>query len=164
MRALAPARPDARFNETLGGLLTATPRRGLAGRALAGLRPDAVVLERRGDAVTMAARRHELGRVVMVGYDDLWRWRMQGGESSPEEHRAWWSQLVSSVAYAPFSMATGPIGDPAPTASLHAALGPPGSTSGSDGARRLPWAMILFATCILLLMTEWTSRRLRGAP
>lgn len=164
LRALAPARPDAPFSETLGGLLTATPRRGLAGRSLAALQPDALVLERRGAAVTMAARRHELGRVVMIGYDDLWRWRMQGGESSPEEHRAWWSQLVSSVAYAPFSMATGAIGDPAPTASLHASLGSPGIASASDATPRVPWAAILFATCLVLLMIEWTSRRLRGAP
>jgi hypothetical protein len=166
LRALAPARPDAPFTETLGGLLTTTPRRGLGGRALAGLRPDALILERRGAAVTMAARRHELGRVVMLGYDDLWRWRMQGGEMSPEEHRAWWSQLVSSVAYAPFSMATNAnsLSDPAPTASLHASLGPPGIFLQGAGTRRFPWPVILFTTCILLLMTEWTSRRLRGAP
>lgn len=164
LRGLAPARPDAPFTETLGGLLTAVPRRGLAGRELAGLRADALVLERRGDVVTMAARRHELGRVVMLGYDDLWRWRMQGGEVSPEEHRAWWSQLVSSVAYAPFSSAADATGDPAPTASLHASLGPPGISPPGAGTRQFPWPMVLFATCILLLMTEWTSRRLRGAP
>lgn len=164
LRALAPARPGEEFRETLGGLLSATPRTGLAGRVLAGLRPDALVLERRGAAVTMAARRHELGRVVMVGYDDLWRWRMQGGEPSPEDHRAWWSQLVSSVAYAPFSMPTRAVGDPATTASLHASLGPPGSSAPSAGIRQLPWASFLFAACMLLLMIEWTSRRLRGAP
>jgi hypothetical protein len=164
LRALAPARPGEELRETLGGLLSAAPRRGLAGRALAGLRPDAVVLERRGGTVTMAARRHELGRIVMIGYDDLWRWRMQGGELSPDEHRAWWSQLVSSVAFAPFTAPIVGSGDPAPTAALHAVLGRPGTPAPIASLREFPWAVFLFAASILLFMLEWTSRRLRGAP
>jgi hypothetical protein len=161
---LAPARAAGHFAETLGGLLTDAPRRGLGGRALGTLRLDALVLERRGAIVTMAARRHELGRVIMFGYDDLWRWRMQGGEMSPEDHRAWWSRLVGSVAYAPPASRTALDGDPAPLASLHASLGPPGETVGGPTAPRLPWPYLLFATCLSLLMIEWTSRRLRGAP
>jgi hypothetical protein len=161
---LAPARAAERFAETLGGLLTSAPRRGLGGRALGGLRPDALVLERRGSIVTMAARRHELGRVIMIGYDDLWRWRMQGGEMSPEDHRAWWSRLVSSVAYAPLAPPSASKGDPAPLASLHATLGPPGGMVGGPTAPRIPWPHLLFSACLLLLMIEWTSRRLRGAP
>jgi hypothetical protein len=164
LRALAPAGAAEAFRETLGGLLTATPRRGLGGRVLRGLRPDALALERRGTAVTMAARRHELGRVLMVGYDQLWRWRMQGGETSLEDHRAWWSGLVSSVAYSPVVQAPTLQGDPAPLAALYASLGPPGNATWDAKRRHLPWASLLLAACLLLLMIEWTSRRLRGAP
>jgi len=164
LRALAPARAGEAFRETLGGLLTDTPRRGLGGRVLGGLRPDALVLERRGAAVTMAARRHELGRVMMLGHDELWRWRMQGGEMSPEDHRAWWSGLVSSVAFSPGALAPERDGDPAPLAALYASLGPPGSATWKATARERPWVNLLLAACMLLLLIEWTSRRLRGAP
>lgn len=164
LRVLAPARPGAAFRETFGGLLTDLPRRGLGGRALGDVRPDAVVLERRGPIVTMAARRHELGRVIMLGYDELWRWRMQGGEMAPEDHRAWWSRLVASVAYAPVAPAPRAQGDPAPLAALHATLGPPGSITSGAIARQISWANLLLAAGIMLLMIEWTSRRLRGAP
>src|SRR6185436_8678305 len=39
----------------------------------------AVVLERRNGRPIVAARRHYAGRVVAVGYDQTWRWRMSGG-------------------------------------------------------------------------------------
>ena len=164
LRALAPARAGTPFRETLGGLVSAAPRRGLAGHALGALRDDALVLERRGPLVTMAARRHEVGRVVMLGYDDLWRWRMEGGEMAPDDHRAWWSALVSSVAFSPLLPVTGGRGDPAPLAALHASLGPSANRDDAEMSRRVPWAQVLLGVCILLLMIEWTSRRFRGAP
>jgi hypothetical protein len=164
LRALAPARAGAPFRETLGGLVSAAPRRGLGGHALGALRDDALVLERRGTLVTMAARRHEMGRVVMLGYDDLWRWRMEGGEMAPDDHRAWWSSLVSSVAFSPLLPVGGGRGDPAPLAALHASLGPSDNRDDADLARRIPWGQVLLAACLFLLMIEWTSRRFRGAP
>jgi hypothetical protein len=60
-----------------------------------------IALERRPGGVSMAARRIGAGRVIQVGYDDSWRWRMAGGQGSDAAHRVWWSRLVSSVAYAP---------------------------------------------------------------
>jgi hypothetical protein len=163
LRVLAPARPGAAFRETLGGLLTALPRSGLGGRALSDVRPDAVVLERRGPVVTMAARRWLRTRHY-AGVRRTVRWRMQGGEMAPEDHRAWWSRLVASVAFAPVAPAPGALGDPAPLAALHATLGPPGSITFGAIARQIPWANLLLAACIMLLMIEWTSRRLRRAP
>lgn len=164
LRELAPARSGAAFREALGGLLSSLPRRGLAGHALVNLVPDALILERRGPAITMAAQRQELGRVVLIAYDDLWRWRMEGGEMAPEDHRAWWSHLVASVAFSPTMPAGHDGGDPAPLAALHAALGVPKSAVPGAPAQSIPWALVLGSACILLLMIEWTSRRLRGAP
>jgi hypothetical protein len=165
LAALAPALPGGAFRELPGSLLSATPRRGLNGRALTALRPDAIVLERQGALPTVAARRHEMGRVLRIGYRDLWRWRMEGGESAPADHREWWSHAVASVAHAPIVEAPGQdvADDPAPLAALHAALGPPGA-GGLDALATRPWALWLFALFLLLAMTEWTSRRLRGAP
>ena len=65
------------------------------------LKSDAVVLERRPAGIAIAARRVGAGRVVQLGYDDSWRWRMAGAAGSENAHREWWSRLVSSVAYAP---------------------------------------------------------------
>ena len=162
LRGLAPARPGNAFRATLGGILSASPREGLAGRALVSARGDAMILERRGAVVTIAARRHEMGRVLMLGYEDLWRWRMEGGESAPDDHRAWWSALVSSVAFSPLEPVPGGQGNPAPFAAWYASLGGPQADAG-DSIRRLPWTLLLLTLCILALMTEWTSRRLRGA-
>ena len=161
LRGLAPARAGNAFRGTLGGVLSASPREGLDGRALGALRDDAVVLERRGSLVTAAARRHEMGRVVMLAYEDLWRWRMEGGESAPDDHRAWWSGLVSSVAFSPAEPVSDSRGNPAPLAAWYASLGEP--QAADSAVRRIPWTLLLLTLCILALMTEWTSRRLRGA-
>jgi hypothetical protein len=162
LRALAPARTGNTFRGTLGGILSATPREGLRGRTLVSPTDDAVILERRGSVVTVAARRYEMGRVLMLAYEDLWRWRMEGGETAPDEHRAWWSALVSSVAFSPLEAVPDRRGNPAPFAAWIASLDGP-QTDAADGVRRLPWTLLLLTLCILALMTEWTSRRLRGA-
>jgi hypothetical protein len=62
---------------------------------------DAVVLESRDGVAMIAARRLDAGRVMQVGYDETWRWRMAGGDESTAAHREWWSRLVAAVAYAP---------------------------------------------------------------
>ncbi len=162
LRGLAPARTGNAFRGALGGILSAAPREGLPGRALVSSRDDAVILEQRGSVVTVAARRHEMGRVLMLGYEDLWRWRMEGGESAPDDHRAWWSALVTSVAFSPVGpVPPGGRGNPAPFAAWTASLGGPQADAGD--VRRLPWTLLLLTLCIAALMTEWTSRRLRGA-
>ena len=142
---------------------------------------DAVVLERRSEGVTMAARRVGAGRVVQVGYDDSWRWRMAGAPGAEAEHRAWWSRVVTSVAYAPsarcvtlttakdsvrcggqgpFAAAPLETTDDAPVAHLAAARGP------ARAAAQIPTRPIdrrfLMMLVMILLLSEWASRRLRG--
>jgi len=161
----------------VGALPVNDPRRGLALTAVARLRPDAIALEQRPDeSVAVAARRVGVGRVVQVGYDDTWRWRMSGGAGAPDAHRAWWSRIVAAAAYAPgvarSTSATasepddGAVStlDPAPVAQLVAALGPssPRPAHARPGRdTRLPhW--LPFVLAALALLGEWASRRLRG--
>ncbi|MEO6444371.1 MAG: hypothetical protein ABIZ91_12155, partial [Gemmatimonadaceae bacterium] len=98
--ALLPARVADTLRATPGALATETPRAGLRAIALRSVARDAVVLEWRERRPVVVAARESLGRVVLVGFDETWRWRMQGGDEAPAAHRAWWSGLVSSVAYA----------------------------------------------------------------
>lgn len=166
LAAVAPARVGAPTDAALGAVASDVPRRGLGGHALVALRATAVPLERVDGAVRIAAARVDLGRVLLLGYDETWRWRMEGGDGSPEAHRAWWSAMVASVARAPLEA----VGDPAavdetPYAALVAALGaptdasPPGGPARGDTARDA----LLLALLLGALLAEWTSRRLRGA-
>jgi hypothetical protein len=144
-----------------------------APRSVLGLHPvvlrarDAIVLERRTAVNAVAARRVGLGRVVQIGYDDTWRWRLGGGEDAPREHAAWWSAMVSAVAHAPRAEAPPAASralDGAPFARLVATLGPSSdepSVSSTDPARTRWWIMPVIAA---LLLASWASRRLRGAP
>jgi hypothetical protein len=129
---------------------------------VASLKPDAIALERRTAGVSIAARRVGPGRVVQVGYDDSWRWRMAGGPGSDAVHAAWWSRLVSSVAYAPTSGRSDVGAGSAPLASMVARIGParplvPGADARPPVDRRLFMILIM-----VLLLIEWASRRLRG--
>jgi hypothetical protein len=138
------------------------------------LRADAIPLEKRGAAIAVAARRVLAGRVVQTGYQDSWRWRMTGGDAGLRDHRQWWSELVSSVAYAP-SVAvatTSPEGalqsnraDQAPLAGLVEALGSanPAGNAPERGATGSTWLMLLFAVLAFTLVGEIASRRMRGA-
>lgn len=142
-----------------------------APRSVLGLVPvtqvasDGIVLERRGDDVAIAARRVGNGRVLQVGYDDTWRWRMMGGDSGIVVHRAWWARLVGAVAYAPaVAHAVSDRADPAPLVATYERLGPP--TVSADIGGRLNAGPLLpawaFALIVLALLAEWASRRLRG--
>ena len=141
------------------------PRRGLGFLEIAP-RADAIVLEERDGRVAAAARRVEAGRVVQLGYDDSWRWRLAGGALAVDAHRSWWSAIVSSVAYrATMPLSRAAIDDDAPLARLVDALGP--STVEAGTTTRAPWsppAALLFALATGLLLVELASRRLRGAP
>jgi hypothetical protein len=130
-------------------------------------RSDAIPLERRSEAVAVAARRFGAGRVVQSGYEDTWRWRMAGAETSVRDHREWWTELVSNVAYAQ-RVALPPLtdeADAAPVAELVSALGPPraeGDVAGA-GLSRSHWLAWMFALMAIALIAEVASRRLRGA-
>jgi hypothetical protein len=115
----------------------------------------------------VAGRRVEAGRVVQLGYDETWRWRLGGGAQAVDAHRAWWSALVSSVAHrAVVALSRDPRDDDAPLARLVDALGVPSASAGSTatGARWVPSPALLFALVGALLLAELASRRLRGAP
>jgi hypothetical protein len=159
-----------------GALTSDRPRRGLTLRAAVRLKADAVPLERQDDRVAAVARRVGSGRVVLLGYVDTWRWRMLGGDGGPAAHRAWWSRVVSSVAYAPRLARDGvttsgaalpaadSLPDAAPYAHAVAALGAPLASSpvaAAAEARELPWWIFVLVAGALL--AEWASRRLRGA-
>lgn len=167
LRALAPARAGARRAGRIlleGDTLT---RADLPLRPLGSLRPDAVILERQPAGIAVAIRRAGRGRAAAVGYDESWRWRMQGGEGGAVAHRAWWSRMVGLVAPTrePGVTATpNANGDAAPRAALVEALGPPSdATAGasSSGSTRLPLAMLVLIAALLL--AETASRRFRGA-
>ena len=130
-------------------------------------RSDAIPLERRSETVALAARRFGAGRVVQSGYEDTWRWRMAGAESSVRDHRGWWTEVVSNVAYAPRVVLLNRMldTDDAPVADLVSALGPPRDQAdvARGGLNPSHWAAWLFALVLLALTVEVASRRLRGA-
>jgi hypothetical protein len=168
LAAIAPGAVGRRVAGVAGAVGSATPRLGLGAFPIASPRPDAVVLESRDGAAIVGARRVDAGRVVQLGYDETWRWRMAGGDEAAAAHREWWSRLVAAVAYAPLvrrpSSGLAEV-DETPLASLIDALGPATSFDAREAARtdgtRL--SRVLFALALASLLLEWTSRRLRGA-
>ncbi len=163
VRAIAPARAGVRRLAETRAFDVAEPVTAMPVYPLEGMRTDAVRLSTRGATITAAARREGAGRVLQAGFDETWRWRMQGGADALAAHRAWWSRMVGSVAAAPLP----PAGDAssaegAPLARLIEALGPATATEpGSSTPRRLPvW---IFPALVLCLLGEWGSRRWRGA-
>ncbi|MBK9977977.1 MAG: hypothetical protein IPP20_08605 [Gemmatimonadetes bacterium] len=166
LASILPARAGEAIVPTLGALSGERPRRALGGVALTSAARDAVTLERTGNRARIVAARVDAGRVLMLGYDDTWRWRMEGDDSGPSEHRAWWSSLVSSVAYAPpVQLTATPAVDEAPLAALVEAWGPPSDLAADTAppVSSVAWDRLLFAAFLLALLAEWSSRRLRGA-
>jgi hypothetical protein len=157
------ATSDPRATQASGSVSLAT----LTLAPITSLRSDAIPLERRGGVVSTAARRIGAGRVLQLGYEETWRWRMGGGEGALRDHRAWWTDLVSSVAYAPrVRGTTSAVGtDVAPLLGLVAAIGPgTGRTTVSDlSGIQAEWTAWLFALLAFGLIGEIASRRLRGA-
>jgi hypothetical protein len=131
------------------------------------LRSDATAFEKRGAAVAIAAERVGAGRVLQLGYEDTWRWRMSGGDAGVLDHRLWWTRLVSSVAYAPRIPRTTStmLTDEAPMIGLVTNIGSGTRVEarlGLSGNRSDPMAW-LFVLLTLGLIGEIASRRLRGA-
>ncbi|HEY4217385.1 MAG TPA: hypothetical protein VGM67_09610 [Gemmatimonadaceae bacterium] len=128
------------------------------------LRQDGIAIERRADGIAIAARRVGAGRVVQVGYDDSWRWRMAGGAGSVAAHREWWSRVVGSVAYrsAAPELATSDVERSAPLAWMVQQLGSARTGPPSNGPRGPLDRRIFITLIMILLLSEWASRRLRG--
>ena len=165
LRPLAPGRAGPRIAAASLSFASTAPRRALGYFPILTLANDAVPLESRDGHVIAAARRVGAGRVVQLGYDETWRWRLAGTGDAPAAHRDYWSSVISAAAY----RATVPVAsaaqnaDAAPLASLFADLGAPSapSTAPMHVTAGLRWWM--FAALALLLLAEWASRRLRGA-
>lgn len=124
----------------------------------------AIVLEQRGGYPVVAARRHYAGRVVGVGYDQTWRWRM-AGDDSRLAHRDYWSRIVSSVALRPASTRSDVHTGAAPLAELNEALGPSASIGRALPVNLSPAVAsnVLGFVILLSLLAEWLLRRSRGA-
>ena len=165
LASLAAGRTGARVRPASLTFADDAPRRALGFLAVLP-RTDAVTLEERDGRVAVAARRVESGRVVQIGYDETWRWRLGGGARAVDAHRAWWTALVSAAAYrAVVEIPRQGDDDDAPVARLVQALGPP-TPADRATAGEAPWApppALLFALVSALLMAEIASRRLRGA-
>jgi hypothetical protein len=162
VRALAPARAGPRRLAPTSAFDAADPVNAMPVFPLESPRADVVRIATRGALLTQAARREGAGRVLQAGFDETWRWRMQGGADAAAAHRAWWSRLVASVASAPPAAdGNAPSAEGAPLARLIDALGPPTAIArGAMPSRRLPaW---LLPTILLCLLAEWGSRRWRG--
>jgi hypothetical protein len=163
VRAIAPARAGIRKLAATRSFDVAEPVNAMPVYPLLDLRADAVPLSSRGSLITGAARREGAGRVLQLGFDETWRWRMQGGADGVAKHRAWWSRVVASVAATPLaSVAESPSAEGAPLARLVEALGPPLTAApGSVSTHELPWWLL--PALLLTLLAEWGSRRWRGA-
>ena len=172
-------RARARESAPLGTLPADTSWRGLSRLPFDSLLDRrALALETRGGRAVVAARRHHAGRVLGIGYDQTWRWRMAGGANSVADHRAWWSGVIASAAPAVIPTLREapnvirseakdlllPSGS-APLASLHQSLGPP-SASANALASRFPTRLLsnlLGLLALAALLAEWFLRRARGA-
>lgn len=166
--ALRVGAPGSRMLPAMLEVGVADPRRALGLRPITSLAPDAIPLEQRGGAVAVAAHRVGSGRIVQVGYEESWRWRMSGPEGAVAAHRRWWSGLVASVAYRATLPVAGTVpSHDAPLARMVARLGPADSAlraPGGQGGRRVRWPdWWLCALGLGALLAEWASRRLRGA-
>lgn len=162
---LGAGRAGTRVRAASIAFADSSPRRALGFYPVAG--GDGVVaLESRDGAAAVAARRVGAGRVVQVGYDATWRWRLQGGSDSPEAHRSWWSQVVGSAAYraAHEPAASDEMLDPAPLAATVAALGEPTAPERASAApaRQTMLRGWMLLVLLAMLLAEWASRRLRG--
>jgi hypothetical protein len=167
LRDIAPGVPGARVRPDVTAFTADAPRRALSFVAIGRLRDDALLLEARDGRSAVAARRVGLGRVLQVGYDESWRWRMQGGELGREAHRRWWADAVAATARRSATERTARLSPvhAAPRAAVIATLGQPTPDDATGRAvppRRgmEPWMLVM---SLGLLLAEWSSRRLRGA-
>ena len=162
-RPLVAWRAGAEESAPLGTPASDTAWRGSSRRAftLASGAP-AIVLQRRAGRPTMLARRYRGGRVVASGYDQTWRWRMQGGRSGRDEHRAWWSRVVSGAASTRAAEPVVASALSAPLASLVQMLGPPTADGAVRTSASLDMRPLFAAVALLALLAEWVLRRLKG--
>ena len=175
-RSLADLRAGAPGN-TMGGEVgaEASPdaRRGLDLVPVNTLANGGVPLESRQGRIAIAARRVGAGRVVQVGYENSWLWRMAGNDDAPVAHRRWWTSILSGVVPRTAPVAAFTLDpahdtlDAAPIAALARDLGQPVvRTMRADTDVRSLAEFVdtrwLLAFTVLSLVASWTLRRWRG--
>ena len=168
---LAPARLQPRWQPTVRSVTEQASLATLGYHPLSAIGDDAVTLAAGGGGPSVAAHRVGTGRVVQVGHDETWRWRMAGGDEGPGAHRAWWGALVSAAAFTPLradsaDARAASFGEAAPLASLVAVLGAPRGASIARPRPAGPDARLeaaLLALAVFAFLGEWASRRIRGA-
>lgn len=126
-----------------------------------------IVLEKRKDG-SIAAFTSGQGKVLRVGYQDVWRTRLADEDTTQDPastNRAWWADVIASVAYAPhIDLHQQDRADPAPLAALIDRIGPQSRAPGipmSSSGHAIP-TYLLLAMLFAFLLLEWASRRLRG--
>ncbi len=172
--AIRAGAPGSSLRGEAGAEASDEPRHGLDLVPIATLAAGSVALEMRDGRVAIAARRFGAGRVLQVGYDNSWLWRMAGDDESPVAHRRWWSALLSGMVAqrAPVSRvlitAETDTLDAAPVAALARDLGLPtvgGATVLSASSPSLVAALDLrwlLSIALLSLVSSWILRRWRG--
>ena len=174
MSALRAGSPGATVGGEAGAEASEEPRRGLDLVPMTMLAEGSVELESRDGRIAVAARRLGAGRVLQVGYDNSWLWRMGGTDEAPAAHRRWWSTSlsglvpirapVSRIAYTPEDDTL----DAAPLAALVRDIGMP--RIGAPSSVMTPASSFvtslrpgwLLALALLSLVASWTLRRWRG--
>jgi hypothetical protein len=166
--------PGVTISGEMGAEASDEPRHGLDLVPISALADGSVALESREGRVAVAARRIGAGRVMQVGYDNSWFWRMGGNDDAPSAHRAWWSTLLSGlvpVRVATVAAAVTPEHDTldaAPVAAMVRDLGMPTiRTASTIAASRTSFVASLdprwlLAGALLSLVASWTLRRWRG--
>ena len=171
--ALRVGTPGATIAGELGAEASEEPRHGLDLVPMMSVSTAAVVLERRDGMTAVAARRLGAGRVVQVGYDNSWLWRMAGDDASPAAHRRWWTTLLSSIVPMRAPRATIALDaehdtlDAAPLASLVRDFGSPVVRPAAViPVNQLSIAAIdprwILALAVVSLVASWVIRRWRG--
>jgi hypothetical protein len=173
LAVLRAGTPSVAVAGEAGAEASTTPRDGLDLDPIGVLSPGSVALERRDGRVAVAARRIGAGRVVQVGYQNSWLWRMAGNDDAPVAHRRWWTALASSVIALRAPVRDVSLDaehdtlDAAPVSALARDIGLPTiqdaavvSSSRSFGASLDPrWLLVL---ALVSLVASWTLRRWRG--
>lgn len=156
------ARGATSYVRSGGGLVTLRDASVLGPRAT-----SSVLLERRPDGDVRASR-IGAGRMIRIGYRDLWRMRMSDDDTVPDPvaaHRAWLARVVASVAYAPrITSRADSFADPAPLADMVDRIGARSAILSDQSPLRseVP-SSVLFGILLASLLLELASRRLRGA-
>ena len=173
LSSLRAGAPGAMMKGEAGAEAGTEPRHGLDLIPVAALADGGVALESRDGRIAVAARRVGAGRVVQIGYDNSWLWRMGGNDDAPIAHRRWWTAILSGVVRqsAPVStMRLDPEHDTlsaAPIAALARDVGLPVVRASSvDTMSRSFIASFdprwLLGLAVLSLVATWLLRRWRG--